>query len=250
MGCVMRTKIVILIVLIGLLASFGVVLAQDYQGSVVITCDYFTASGTGAHILNRDTTGTGQEQIILRATDGAGRQIYSVSYSNLLGTYAGGIIGTTAWSRAPRYNPIIFSIISPAGNGFREQIQVFTGSCPGLPDAPGGVAGPPATNLYDGRINNSQLKDVAAPVAVYCTEEETIAIFKIDAETGEGTRVINHPLGDEPTPENQLLAEAAGVSLYLLSSGEYHISAPNFEFKTYTILWQGCDSSTLVHVSP
>lgn len=112
------------------------------------------------------------------------------------------------------------------------------------------LPGPPAGNLYDGRINNSQLKDVAAPVAIYCADGN-INIWKIDAETGEGTLVITHPqVTGTPEGGNTQLATAEGVSLYWLEGGQYQVNTPNFEGNLYSIMWQGCDSKTLTHLAP
>ena len=112
------------------------------------------------------------------------------------------------------------------------------------------VAGPPAGNLLDGRLNNSQLKDVAAPVAVYCADGN-INIWKINADTGEGTLIITTPQV-EGTPEggNTELASAEGISLYWLEGGQYQLNAPSFEGELYSITWEGCDSSTLFHLAP
>jgi hypothetical protein len=130
-----RKKLILiaLSVLILLTSFVSSLYASDYQGTVDITCTNFTAAGTGAHILDRDTTGTGQEQIRIDVTDGAGTLIYTFSYSNFLGNYAGGMIGTTPYNTAPQYNPITVKVISLAGNGFPEQVQTFQGSCAGLP---------------------------------------------------------------------------------------------------------------------
>ncbi|MBZ0297900.1 MAG: hypothetical protein K8L99_35425, partial [Anaerolineae bacterium] len=115
----------------------------------------------------------------------------------------------------------------------------------------GQVAGPLAGNLLDGRINNDQTKDVAAPVAVYCADGN-VDVYKIDAETGKGTLVIREPQveGTPEDGENTLLASAEGVSLYWLSTGEYQVNTPNFEGILYSIVWEGCDSRTLYHLAP
>ncbi len=108
------------------------------------------------------------------------------------------------------------------------------------------VAGPPAMNLYDGRLNNNQLKDVAAPVAIYCTED-TIDVYKIDAETGDGTRIISVAQVEGMPESTQLLGSAQGVELYWLDTGEYQINASNFEGTPYWINWVGCSSDALMH---
>ncbi len=106
--------------------------------------------------------------------------------------------------------------------------------------------GAPAGNLLDGRINNDQSKDVAAPVAVYCADGN-IDVYKIDAETGDGTRIMRVAQVEGSPESTQLLASAEGVSLYWLDTGEYHINTTNFEGKPYWINWIGCSSDALTH---
>ncbi len=107
-------------------------------------------------------------------------------------------------------------------------------------------AGPLAANLLDGRLNDDQQRDVAAPVAVYCADGN-IDIYKIDAETGDGTRIISVAQVEGSPESTQLLASAEGVSLYWLDTGEYHINTTNFEGKPYWINWVGCSSDALAH---
>ena len=254
----MKRKISALFILIVVISLVGMptVFAFVTNISATIDCGGWI-NGTGTVDWTRDNTGSGVENLYYYAVDGAGNQILNVSDNRAVGSNAA-LTPNYPWDTAPQYNPITLTLISPAGNGEPEQRHLIAfGDCSGLPtyQPPAGrpdlqVAGPPAVNLYDGRINNSQTKDVAAPVAVYCTRENTIAIFKIDPVTGKGTRIINHPQGDEPAAENQLLASTEGVSLFQLSTGEYQVDAPNFEFNLYSITWEGCNSSTLVHLAP
>ena len=221
---------------------------RAFSVSVSVTpgCSAMTSSGT----INwtRDTTGANSEAVNMVVTDGAGKVLLDVTDTRPVGTLAAFGLSYT-WTSTPQYNPITIMMVSPAGNGLPEQRQLLgVGECPGLPYAGSGIEGPEAYNLYDGRLNNNQKKDVAAPVAVYCTAQDTLAIFKIDAETGAGTQVINQPFATETPADNQLLASADGVSLYLLATGEYQINAPNFEGKLYSIAWTGCDFGTLVHL--
>jgi hypothetical protein len=123
----------------------------------------------------------------------------------------------------------------------RNDLVVIT--CLPVPDP----AGPPAANLFDGRINNDQSRDVAAPAAVYCAAG-TIDVYQIDAETGSGTLVIRVPQVEGTPAGTELLQSAAGVSLYWLDTGEYQLMTPNFEGLPYVITWTGCDSGTLAHL--
>lgn len=108
--------------------------------------------------------------------------------------------------------------------------------------------GPLAVNLLDGRINSSQIRDIAAPVAIYFIDGN-IDVWLIDAQTSEGTRIISYPQVME-SADVGLLASAQGVSLYWLEDSRYQLNAPNFEGNLYSITWQGCNSSTLEHLAP
>ncbi len=123
--------------LLSLLVAFvlvGVVHASTYNGTVTFTCTTWSAASTGSHVLDRDNTGTGQERITINLYDGAGTLLHTETYQNVLGTYGGGASLGTYDLAAPAYNPLRFVMISPAGNGLPEQVDVdVTGTCAGLP---------------------------------------------------------------------------------------------------------------------
>jgi len=132
--------VVTAVLLVSLAALFTTVYASTYNGTVVFSCVNADAAGTGSHVLDRDNTGAGQEALRVDITDGAGTLIYTLSFSNVLGTFAGGI-GDFFYTTAPQYNPITFTLTSLAGNGLPEQVDfVAQGSCDGLPlfNLPGG----------------------------------------------------------------------------------------------------------------
>lgn len=130
----LRRVFVTLIVLSLTIASFAPVAnASTYLGTAVIDCMSADLTGTGAHILDRDNTGTGEEAIRLEITDGYGAVIFSYSYSNTLQSFSGGI-GDLSYNTAPAANPITVRVISLAGNGLPEQVDfVAHGECVGLP---------------------------------------------------------------------------------------------------------------------
>jgi hypothetical protein len=106
---------------------------SQYLGTVVFTCVNANASGTGPHILDRDNTGTGQEALRVDITDGTGALIYTLTFSNVLGSFAGGI-GNFFYTTPPQANPLRFRLTSLAGNGLPEQLDYFAeGACAGLP---------------------------------------------------------------------------------------------------------------------
>jgi hypothetical protein len=86
-------------------------------------------------------------------------------------------------------------------------------------------------------------------VAIYCADGN-IDVYKIDAETGEGTGIIRVAQVEDTPESTQLLASAQGVDLYLLDTGEYQINTVNFEGHPYSINWDGCSSDALMHLAP
>lgn len=114
-----------------------------YSGFVVFTCVNADAAGNGPHLLNRDNTGVGQESLRVDIRDGNNTLIFTLSFSNVLGNFAGGI-GDFFYTTPPAANPITFTLTSLAGNGLPEQIDfVAQGVCPALvPTVPVPVGGP------------------------------------------------------------------------------------------------------------
>lgn len=111
--------------------------ATQYLGTTQFTCEDFTAAGTGASILDRDNTGTGQEAVRIDVRDGGGTVIYTLTFQNALGSYAGGLINTTAYTTPPQRNPITMILTSLAGNGLPESVDVIqSGSCARLTQVP------------------------------------------------------------------------------------------------------------------
>ena len=105
--------------------------------------------------------------------------------------------------------------------------------------------GPPAMNLLDGRVNNAQGLDVAAPVAIY---DGSINVYGIDPETGAGS--LDVQISDEqieaagvPTDAPVLLAQSknhfTGIDIYVyrLPTGEFQINTHYADGKAYIFLW-------------
>ncbi len=129
-----RITFVSLLVLVMAVVFVGAVYASTYNGTVIFTCTTWNATGTGSHVLDRDNTGLGQERITINLYDGAGTLLHTETYTNSLGTFGGGASSGIYDLAAPAYNPIRFVMISPAGNGLPEQVDVdITGTCAGLP---------------------------------------------------------------------------------------------------------------------
>lgn len=95
----------------------------------------------------------------------------------------------------------------------------------------------PLPAFYDGRINDY---DSAAPIAVYPHE--------VDGETGliiysaEGVELLvisPQQIADAPdNPDtNTLIVEANGVSLHRLVGGAWQVNAPQYNGKTYVVIF-------------
>ncbi len=120
--------------------------------SVTLNCTSWDFSGA-TRIADRDTTGTGEETRIEEIFDGNGNLIHFDQVTVPLGTITfGGSSGNSYNNGNPQANPITYTVRSPAGNGFPEQIvYTTTQTCPGLPtvDPDNDNDGYPASNDCD-----------------------------------------------------------------------------------------------------
>lgn len=107
--------------------------------------------------------------------------------------------------------------------------------------------GPPAMNLFDGRINNFQDRDVAAPVAIY---EGSIKVYGIDPVSGDGwldvdiTKETIEAVGI-PADVPALLGQGTnhytgiGIFVYRLPTGEFQVNTHYHDGKPYIFAWDG-----------
>jgi hypothetical protein len=116
-----------LVLFVGLLV---LVLQTSIVGAAVreslhftVTCNGFTTNNGGI-IMDRDNTGTGMEMITMTATDGAGNVLWTSADMRVQvgGRMYFGDDTAYTWSTVSTFNPITVSVISPAGNGFEEQV--------------------------------------------------------------------------------------------------------------------------------
>ncbi|HMM28345.1 MAG: hypothetical protein AAGU78_11030 [Chloroflexota bacterium] len=107
--------------------------------TIEFDCTSMTVTAPYTLSYDRDTTGSGAEQILIIVSDGKGKPLYSESGALPTGaafSSPGGF--SLPYFDAPDYNPIIMRVTSPAGNGQPEQVAlVLTGECEGLPWATG-----------------------------------------------------------------------------------------------------------------
>ncbi len=237
----------LLLIMMSLAGTYTTTAVTVTDGGISVACNGATFNGSIAY--TRDNAGGNQEIVEFISFDGAGTPM---SQGQLMGTVGTSTpISGTFLATTPQFNPLTVQIISIAGNGLGEQIAFSaSGTCPGLPtfippDDGSGVGGPVATNVYDGRVNNSQQLDVGAPVAIYC-DDDAIEVYKIDLETGIGNRVIYYARNrDLPLP-----VQGDNVTLGQLETGEYQVNAYyQRDSKPYSVLWTDCDSRTLVHLA-
>ncbi len=102
--------------------------------------------------------------------------------------------------------------------------------------------------VHDNRINAS---DLAAPVAIYC-QTDGVAFWDINS-ISKGTKafLVTFDYIDsfpaQPS-ENTLLVSESGYSFYRLTSGELQLnSPPNWEGKSYTFIFTGCEHPEQQH---
>lgn len=100
--------------------------------------------------------------------------------------------------------------------------------------------GPDGCLFADGRVNATEC---APPVVPYCLPYG-IFVYEIDPATGEGALLMmvrDEVIAAIGVPdENTALAQANGVILSRLSTGEFQINALDFEGKPYTLVWDDC----------
>jgi hypothetical protein len=112
-------------------------------------------------------------------------------------------------------------------------------------DGDGSEAGPPCENLFDGRLNDHQGLDCAAPVAIYLNADlGTVDIYAVNPDTGEGTLVIRQSsAGTSQVDSNQLVESVinpftgATISLYWLTSNEWELRTTYSDGKWYDFVW-------------
>jgi hypothetical protein len=146
------------------------------------------------------------------------------------------------YAMPPRANPITFEVLYPVGPDEYETIFYATGECADLNSQP--------TQFADGRVNNSLAVDSGAPVAIYVNSAlSTLDIYAIDPQTGAGTLVVRHPLGDAPAPaENTLVVSVANphsgasIEVWHLASGEYQV-VTTYGGKDYSVIFPSSGTS-------
>jgi hypothetical protein len=220
MRTIKTTMAVTAVLLLAVLATTTPAGASVYNGTVEIDCTQADAAGTGSHVLDRDNTGSGQEALNVLVTDGLGTVIYELDFTNVLGTFAGGI-GTFAYTTPPAANPITFTLTSIAGNGLPAQVDyVATGVCEGLIYAPptaeaptGATAGETITVTGSGcpegpvtvRLLESDGTEALATAEGVADGEGDFAVdLTVPAGAVPGEYVIEVWCGDESEPTSEV----------------------------------------------
>ena len=92
----------------------------------------------------------------------------------------------------------------------------------------------PLPAFYDGRINNY---DSAAPIAVYPHAVNGEIGLVIYSSEGEFLLVISPEQIANAPADNSLVAEGGGISVYRLAGGSWQVNAPQYNGKTYVIIF-------------
>lgn len=172
-----RHLILLAALLLALVAS-GISAAATRDNAVwEVGCEGFTSNG-GGFVLDRDNTGTGREVFTITAMDGAGNIIFGPVSEDF---FVGGSVyindGVTfEWDAVPAANPLMVRVVSPAGNGFVEQV-IYTaeGTCRGLPDG--------AIELAETDITSvANPEDVAGIQPGYLV----VNTFRLNVRSGDG----------------------------------------------------------------
>lgn len=117
--------------------------------------------------------------------------------------------------------------------------------------SPAGVAGPECP-INDGRVNHDVSKDCAPPVAIYCEAGE-IHVYGVNQETGQGYFLLDvseDMIAEAGVPEaaNITLAQAGSVTVSRLVGGYFQVNAYYAEGKPYTIAWDACPATVILHL--
>ncbi len=117
---------------------------------------------------------------------------------------------------------------------FARAQEIVTCAPAEQPDGDGGC------RFADGRVNATEC---APPVVPYCLPYG-IFVYEIDPATGAGSLLMmvrDEVIAAVGVPdENTALAQANGVILSRLATGEFQINALDFEGKPYTLVWDDC----------
>ena len=156
----------------------------------------------------------------------------------------GGNITDNDYDDFPNYQWFI-----PAGTGPGDVLEhhlIFTANGSVVSDSTMAWVcdtGKPVGGITDDRINPEG--DGLTTAAVFCTDDHGVDILGIDPDSGEGLLAIHlsadelAALPDAPS-EPMLVAEAGGIKLYKLPSGELAMHAATVDGKTYVYIWNGC----------
>lgn len=128
----------IMVLMVAMMSIAGIAQALNRDGAVwTVDCEGFTSNG-GGFVLDRDNTGTGREQFVITAYDGAGNVIYGpVSETFTIGSRVSFNEGRRFnWTSRPVANPLVVRVTSPAGNGYVNQaVYATNANCPALLNA-------------------------------------------------------------------------------------------------------------------
>ena len=107
----------------------------------------------------------------------------------------------------------------------------------------------------DGRINdNTNAKDLGAPVAIYCDQQNGITVLFTEGDKA-GTLAVNVPASQiesvgVPAGSNATLGQANGVLVSRLTTGKYQVNASYLaDGKAYVVAWTGCPATSFTNLA-
>jgi subtilisin-like proprotein convertase family protein len=107
----------------------------------------------------------------------------------------------------------------------------------------------------DGRVNNNtNAKDLGAPVAIFCDAQNGITVLFTEGDRA-GSLAVNVPVSTIesvgiPSGNNATLGEANGVLVSRLTTGEFQINASYLaDSKAYIVAWTGCPATSFTNLA-
>jgi hypothetical protein len=246
--------------LIGLMVISVVHVAAAHGDGLSAACQEVsgtTGAGAGTGLLNVFSGEFSAGEEISFSVTTAGDEEATIAIYSPAGSFA-----AVAGPRVIQGHGSVRYIIPETGEyEFELSVETFDGVeftyGVGCGEAADASAGPPCGNLFDGRINNNQQLDCAAPIAIY---DQGLVIFAINPTTGAGTLNIQlSPLAFltayNPAFGNVLIAQTANpftgqlVSVYWLTTNEIQVNTAYADGKAYVVAWPVGEPGELYHIA-
>ena len=137
-------------------------------------------------------------------------------------------------------------------DNFEQLLQLLDRELPPQP-------GPPCASLFDGRLNDSQAMDCAAPIAVYQDGSGLISVYAINPANGAGVLALSISAADVSAvgvPDaNAALGSGMNpftgqaITVYRLTSGQFQVMTSYGDGKPYVIVLSTDGTTPVQHLS-